>query len=139
MKFGLVGKSISHSFSKVYFEEKFLKEQKDFSYQNFDLENLNDIREVIKRNHLSGLNITKPYKRDIIPFLDELDITAKAIDAVNCIKVIWKNNEPYLMGYNTDHYGFAQSIKPFLEPMHQKALVLGTGGASKAVNYALKK
>ena len=139
MNLGLIGKSISHSFSKTYFEEKFLKEQlKGYSYQNFDLDNLETLNSVIKDNKLSGLNVTKPYKQEVIPFLNELDETAKAIGAVNCIKITWHNDVPFLKGYNTDHYGFAQSIKPFLEPIHQRALILGTGGASQAVNYALK-
>lgn len=140
MNFGLIGKSLSHSFSKTYFEEKFTSpDKRDFTYTNFDLQHLNDLISIIKSNHLDGLNVTKPYKESIIPFLHELDITAKNIGAVNCVKINWNNNTPFLIGYNTDYYGFAQSIKPFLEPSHQKALVLGTGGASKAVEYALKQ
>ena len=139
MNLGLIGKSLSHSFSKSYLEEKFIKENKsDFVYSNFDLENLDNFHDIVLKNKLSGLNVTKPYKESIIPFLDELDMTAKEIGAVNCIKVSWKNDKPFLKGYNTDYYGFAQSIKPFLEPIHQKALILGTGGASKAVAFALK-
>lgn len=139
MHFGLIGKSLSHSFSKSYLEEKFVKEDRlGFQYSNFDLENLDDLHKLVLTHHLSGLNVTKPYKELIIPHLDELDITAKEIGAVNCVKITWENNTPFLMGYNTDYYGFAQSIKPFLEPTHQKALILGTGGASKAIAYALK-
>jgi shikimate dehydrogenase len=139
MNLGLVGKSISHSFSKTYFEEKFVKEQlTGHSYQNFDLDDLDGLMQIISTNRLSGLNVTKPYKQDIMRFLHGIDETAKTIDAVNCIKITWDNNTPHLKGYNTDHYGFGQSIKPFLEPIHQRALVLGTGGASQAVNYALK-
>ena len=139
MNLGLIGKSLSHSFSKSYLEEKFIKENKsDFLYTNFDLENLDTFSELVLKHRLSGLNVTKPYKESIIPFLNELDVTAKEIGAVNCIKITWENDTPYLKGYNTDYYGFAQSIKPFLEPIHQKALILGTGGASKAIAYALK-
>jgi shikimate dehydrogenase len=139
MHFGLIGKSLSHSFSKPYLEEKFLKENKsEFRYTNFDVENLDNLSDIILTHKLSGLNVTKPYKELIIPYLSELDATAEAIGAVNCVKITWKNNLPFLVGYNTDYYGFAQSIKPFLEPIHQKALILGTGGASKAVDYALK-
>jgi shikimate dehydrogenase len=139
MNLGLIGKSLSHSFSKSYLEEKFIKENKsDFLYTNFDLENLDTFPELVLKHHLSGLNVTKPYKESVIPFLNELDVTAKEIGAVNCIKISWENDTPYLKGYNTDYYGFAQSIKPFLEPIHQKALILGTGGASKAIAYALK-
>ncbi len=139
MNFGLIGQSISHSFSKSYFEKKFILENKsNFTYTNFDLQNLNSLLEIITLNNLVGLNITKPFKELVIPFLNELDITAKQIGAVNCIKITQQHNKPYLVGYNTDYYGFAQSIKPFLEPMHQKALILGTGGGAKAVQYALK-
>lgn len=139
MKLGLLGKSLSHSFSKGYFEKKFLDESKsDYNYANYDLENLDNLIQIITENKLSGLNVTKPYKESVIPFLNEMDPVAKEIKAVNCIKISWKNNTPYLIGYNTDYYGFGQSIKPFLEPSHQKALILGTGGASKAVYYALK-
>lgn len=139
MHFGLIGKSLSHSFSKSYLEEKFIKEDKSgFQYSNFDLENLDYLLQIITDHHLSGLNVTKPYKELVIPFLNELDSTAKEIGAVNCIKIIWNDNTPYLIGYNTDYYGFAQSIKPFLEPIHQRALILGTGGASKAIAFALQ-
>lgn len=139
MNLGLIGKSISHSFSKSYFEKKFVAESiAGFSYTNFDLDNLDSLHQIISTHHLSGLNVTKPYKEEVIPYLNELDFTAGEIGAVNCIKISQKDNKPYLIGYNTDYYGFAQSIKPFLEPIHQKALILGTGGASKAVSFALK-
>jgi shikimate dehydrogenase len=139
MNFGLIGKSVSHSFSKSYLEKKFVLENKlNFNYTNFDLSNLDNLIEIIKENNLSGLNVTKPYKELIIPFLDEIDETAKSIGAVNCVKITRHNEKPFLEGFNTDYYGFAQSIKPFLEPIHQKALILGTGGASKAIAFALK-
>lgn len=139
MNFGLIGKSVSHSFSKTYFQNKFLElNLKECTYQNFDMLNLDNLKSIINENNIVGLNVTKPFKETIIPLLDEIDETAKIIGAVNCIKIIEKNNTKYLIGYNTDYYGFAQSIKPFLEPMHQKALILGTGGASKAIAYALK-
>ena len=139
MNFGLIGKSVSHSFSKTYFENKFLELGiLNFTYQNFDLLNLDHFTSIIIDNKLSGLNITKPYKEEIIPLLDQIDDTAKIIGAVNCVKINWENNTPFLIGYNTDYHGFAQSIKPFLEPIHQKALILGTGGASKAIAFVLK-
>lgn len=139
MNFGLIGKSVTHSFSKTYFQNKFLElNLKEFTYQNFDMCNLDNLKSIIIENKIDGLNVTKPFKENIIPLLDEIDETAKIIGAVNCIKVIDINNSKYLVGYNTDYYGFAQSIKPFLEPIHQKALILGTGGASKAIAYALK-
>lgn len=139
MNVGLIGKGITHSFSKSYFEtiifEKLQGEQ--HSYTNFDLSSIDEFPEIIKQHHLLGLNVTKPYKESVISFLDELDETAKSIGAVNCIKIENRSNKPFLKGYNTDYYGFAQSIKPFLEPIHSKALILGTGGASKAVEFAL--
>lgn len=139
MNFGLLGKSLSHSFSKSYFDSKFLAEKRtNYSYSNFDLQNLDSFLALIAEHNLSGLNVTKPYKELVIPYLNELDSIAKEIGAVNCINISQKDNKPYLKGYNTDYYGFAQSIKPFIEPNHQRALVLGTGGASKAVYFALK-
>lgn len=139
MNFGLIGKSISHSFSKSYFEAKFLADKNsEDTYTNFDLQDLSSLLMIISEKNISGLNVTKPYKELVIPYLNEIDSIAKNIGAINCIKVLRKNNSPYLIGYNTDYYGFAQSIKPFIEPIHQRALVLGTGGASKAIYYALK-
>jgi len=139
MNLGLIGRSVSHSFSKTYFEEKFLKDGlTGCSYQNFDLDSLRDLHAIINSNRLTGLNVTKPYKQEVLAFLNELDDTARTIGAVNCIKVTWENGVPFLRGYNTDHYGFSQSIKPFLEPAHRRALIVGTGGASQAVYYALK-
>lgn len=139
MKLALLGKSLSHSFSKSYFENKFQNKQlPNYSYHNLDLSNLDGLLELIKSENLDGLNVTKPYKELVIPLLNNLDDTAKVIGAVNCIKVIKDHGNFSLVGYNTDYYGFGQSIKPFLEPIHQKALILGTGGASKAVAYSLK-
>ena len=136
VNFGLIGKSLSHSFSKTYFEKKFKELQLiDYSYQNFELENIDQFKKVLLTENLKGLNVTNPYKESIFPFLDALSAEAKEIGAVNCIKVI--NGKT--TGYNTDSYGFAQSIKPFLDTTHERALILGTGGAGKAVAYALKK
>ena len=133
--FGLIGKSLSHSFSKTYFEKKFNDLNLiNHTYQNFELNTIFEIENVLKTPNLKGLNVTNPYKEVIIPFLDELTADAKQIGAVNCIKI----SNGKTIGYNTDFYGFAQSIKPFLEPQHNKALILGTGGAAKAVEYALK-
>jgi len=134
--FGLIGKNISYSFSRTYFTEKFKKENIDAKYYNFDLENINQFRDVIKEMpDLQGLNVTIPYKQEIITFLDDLAPEAKEIGAVNTIKV----NGNRLTGYNTDYIGFSESIKPLLKSHHNKALILGTGGASKAIAYALKK
>ena len=137
MHFGLIGKSLKHSFSKTYFENKFKTlGLSNYSYSLFEIDEVEKSIEIIKENPLlSGLNVTIPYKESILPFLDELDEEAKIIGAVNCIKI--KNGK--LIGYNTDVYGFSQSIKPFLDNNHERALILGTGGASKAVAYALKK
>lgn len=135
--FGLIGRSLSHSFSKSYFEKKFKENNlTNCAYHNFELPNIEKLKEVIAvTKDLKGLNVTTPYKVTIIPFLDELSAEAREIGAVNCIKI--QNSR--LIGYNTDIYGFTQSIKPFLDTNHQRALILGTGGASKAVAYALKK
>lgn len=136
VNFGLIGRSLSHSFSKTYFEKKF-KEQgfKDHAYLNFELQTIEEFKNVLKTPNLKGLNVTNPYKEEVIPFLDELSVEAKEIGAVNCIKIV--NGKT--IGYNTDAYGFGQSIKPFLDTTHERALILGTGGASKAVAYAIKK
>lgn len=136
MNFGLIGKSLSHSFSKTYFEKKFKDlGLKSFTYKNFELLDIKQIQSVFISEQLKGLNITNPYKEEIIPFLDELSSEAKEIGAVNCVKI----SDEKKVGYNTDTYGFSQSIKPFLEPQHNRALILGTGGASKAVAHALKR
>ncbi|MCU0361536.1 MAG: shikimate dehydrogenase [Bacteroidia bacterium] len=135
--FGLLGKSLKHSFSKPYFENKFKAlHLTDYRFENFELPSLRDFPELLKNNpRLKGLSVTLPYKEDIIPYLDALSEEAKVIGAVNSIKII--NGET--KGYNTDVFGFTQSIKPFLDFNHQQALILGTGGAAKAVAYALKK
>jgi len=139
-KFGLIGKKLGHSFSKNYFENKF-KDLKlaEHEYQLFPLENISEFKSLLLREkELIGLNVTIPYKEEIIPYLNELDETARVIKAVNCIKIISSSNDIFLKGYNTDAFGFKQSLKPFLEPQHERALILGTGGASKAVKYVLE-
>lgn len=140
-QYGLIGYPLSHSFSKKYFTEKFEKENiKNCEYNLFPIENINLLPQLIADNPtLMGLNVTIPYKESVISFLDELDETAKAVGAVNCIKITRNGNSLQLKGYNTDVYGFRQSIKPFLEIQHERALILGTGGASKAVAYVLKE
>jgi shikimate dehydrogenase len=135
-KFGLLGNSLTHSFSKSFFENKFSNEKlEDVSYQNFELANLNNIRSFIFNKQLHGLNVTIPYKQEIINHLDTLSEEAKEIGAVNCISIKGEK----LIGHNTDYYGFTESIKPLLEKNNKKALILGTGGASKAIAYSLKK
>ena len=136
--FGLIGHNIAHSFSKQYFTERFQKDQlSDYAYQNFDIATIDAFPEVIKNNtNLAGLNVTIPYKETIIPFLHQMSGKAFKIGAVNTIR-FKKNGE--LKGYNTDCYGFKKSLKPLLKPHHKKALILGTGGASKAVAFALEE
>lgn len=136
-KLGLIGKNISYSFSRAYFKKKFEKEQiNNITYENFDIENISLFRSIIENTpNVKGFNVTIPYKESIIPFLDKLNKKAKEIGAVNTIKIT-KNNK--LIGYNTDYYGFKKSIKPSLKPTHKNALILGTGGASKAIAYGLK-
>ena len=136
-KFGLIGKDIGYSFSKSYFTDKFESEDLPHTYQNFDIDSVDDFTDIIKNiKDLKGLNVTIPYKETILPFLDKLDEEAKEIGAVNTIKITENGN---LIGYNTDYYGFKKSIEPYLKTHHKKALILGTGGASKAIAYALKK
>ncbi|WP_396152874.1 shikimate dehydrogenase family protein [Flavobacterium sp.] len=136
--FGLIGKNISYSFSKKYFTDKFEKEEMlGYSYENFDLQAISQFPKIIRENpNLRGLNVTIPYKEKIIPYLDKLDENASKIGAVNCIKFTKKGK---LKGYNTDYYGFKKSLEPLLQSHHQKALILGTGGASKAVAFALEE
>jgi shikimate dehydrogenase len=137
-KFGLIGKNISYSFSKKHFTEKFLHNHFDnCEYGNYDIQNVNEVSQIIQNTKgLVGLNVTIPYKESIIPLLDKISKNAKKIGAVNCISIS-KNKK--LKGYNTDFYGFKKALKPLLKSHHKKALILGTGGASKAIAYALKK
>ena len=137
-QYGLLGKNISYSFSKNYFTKKFEDSNSvDCSYENFDIQDIQELPDIIKNNpNLKGLNVTIPYKETVIPFLDELSKKAAKMGAVNTIKFT-KNGK--LKGYNTDYYGFQKSLKPLLESHHKKALILGTGGASKAVAFALEE
>ncbi|GGH47085.1 shikimate dehydrogenase [Mangrovimonas yunxiaonensis] len=136
-KFGLIGRNISYSFSKAYFSKKFEQENINATYDNFDIDSIEHFKAIIKTTkHLKGLNVTIPYKESIMPYLDSIDKKAKKIGAVNTIKITKKGK---LKGYNTDCYGFKKSLAPLLEDHHKRALILGTGGASKAIAYALKK
>ncbi|WP_170324235.1 shikimate dehydrogenase family protein [Polaribacter vadi] len=136
--YGLLGKNISYSFSRGYFTDKFEKlKLKKSKYVNFDLQNIEDFPTIIDENeHLKGINVTIPYKEEIIPFLSKIDKTAKKIGAVNTIKFTKRGN---LKGYNSDVVGFENSLIPLLKKHHKRALILGTGGASKAIAYALKR
>lgn len=133
--FGLIGKNIDYSFSRKYFSEKFRRENIEAEYRNFDLASLDDFLEVIKEENLYGLNVTIPYKEKIIPYLDRMDEHAGNIMAVNTIKFDRKGRTT---GYNTDYWGFMNSLEPRLKPHHSRALIFGTGGASKAIAYALE-
>jgi shikimate dehydrogenase len=139
--FGLVGYPLSHSFSKKFFSEKFEKEKiVGCTYELFPIEKAESILELISENpSLCGLNVTIPHKLAVMPFIDELDEAAAEIGAVNCISIQQKSNGILLKGYNTDAFGFAESLKPLLEKQHQKALIFGDGGAAKAVKYVLKQ
>ena len=133
--YGLIGRNIDYSFSRKYFSEKFNSEDLNCTYRNFDIPDIEKFREIIKENEIAGLNVTIPYKEAIIPYLDQLDPHSEKIKAVNTIKF---EIDGSLTGHNTDYWGFLEALKPYLEPHHQKALILGTGGASKAVAYALE-
>lgn len=136
-KFGLVGKNISYSFSKAHFTAKFETEDLQYTYENFDIEHISKFPKILENEKdIIGLNVTIPYKEQVIPYLDKLHETAQKIGAVNTIK---RYPSGKTKGFNTDYYGFKKSIQPFLKPHHQTALILGTGGASKAVAYALNK
>jgi shikimate dehydrogenase len=140
--YGLIGYPLGHSFSRKFFTEKFEKEGIDAQYLNFEIPSIEEFPEVIK-NHpeLRGLNVTIPYKQQVMQYLDDISEEAKAIGAVNVVKcqLSTVNCQPHLTGYNSDVIGFVESIKPLLKPHHKKALILGTGGASKAIRYGLEK
>jgi shikimate dehydrogenase len=137
--YGLIGYPLGHSFSKQFFSKKFSDESIQSKYEFFELKSIEDFPDLIQKNKLSGLNVTIPYKESVIPFLDEIDETAKEIGAVNVIKFSKKNNNLVLKGYNSDYIGFTKSISPYLKKHHSYALILGSGGASKAIDFALKK
>ncbi len=136
--FGLIGKKLTHSFSKRYFTEKFEKENiQDAVYELFELQTIEDLPILIRNQpHLKGINVTIPYKLEVLPFLEEIDTAAQRIGAVNVIRV---NEDKTLTGYNSDYHGFKESLTAFISIQNKnpKALILGTGGASKAVKVAL--
>ena len=137
-KFGLIGYPLGHSFSRNFFNEKFHSELIDAEYVNFEIPTIEDLPKVIAANpNLAGFNVTIPYKEQVIPFLDAIDKDAEAIGAINVVKVQHVKGKVVLTGFNSDVMGFVQSIESMLEPQHKKALILGTGGASKAINHGL--
>jgi shikimate dehydrogenase len=138
--FGLVGNKLSHSFSKNFFTNKFMTENISAQYNNFELSDINQIRNLFESKIISGLNVTVPYKKTVIKYLDSLDPLSKKISAVNTIYPTYENAKlTHLKGFNTDLYGFKQLVKPYLKSHHERALVLGTGGASAAVAYVLRE
>ncbi len=140
-KFGLIGYPLGHSFSRSFFSDKFERENLSCSYENFEIKSINELHHLLKSNRdIAGLNVTIPYKRDVIDLLNDIDPDAVKIGAVNVIKVIRTGNEYRLMGYNTDMYGFTESVKPLLTSKDNiSALLLGSGGASLAVKEALHR
>ncbi len=137
--FGLIGKTLTHSFSKAYFTQKFENELiADAEYHLFPLESIGLINSLISNYpDLRGLNVTIPYKADVIPFITKIDKVAQEAGAVNCIKIQHSESSIITIGYNTDVYGFSLSLEPLLKPWHTSALVLGSGGAAKAVQLVL--
>jgi shikimate dehydrogenase len=139
--YGLIGYPLGHSFSAGFFAKKFENENiKDCVYKNFPIDSIQKFPAVFTENSdIAGLNVTIPYKEQVIPFLHELDEEARQIGAVNTVKIIRSGKGLKLKGFNSDVYGFENSLKPLLSAHHKKALMLGTGGASKAIKYILKK
>ena len=139
-KYGLIGYPLGHSFSISYFNQKFTDEGINARYENFEIQSIDMLTEILDRNpNLRGLNVTIPYKEKVIEFLDSISPEARAIGAVNVIRVTHQGNKTLLKGFNSDVIGFTKSIEPMIDKKwHQKALILGTGGASKAINYGLK-
>lgn len=138
-KYGLIGFPLGHSFSISYFNEKFENEHINAKYINFEIPSIDGLTEILDRNpELRGLNVTIPYKEQVMKYLDAISPEAEAIGAVNVIRVTHKGDKVYLKGFNSDVIGFTRSFEPLLEPAQKKALILGTGGASKAIHYGLK-
>lgn len=135
-KYGIIGYPLGHSFSKGFFTEKFARESIDAQYLNFEIPDVAMLPDVLRNNpELRGLNVTLPHKQAVIPLLDEMSKEAKEIGAVNVIRI----RDGRLKGFNSDIIGFTNSIKPLLQPHHRKALILGTGGASRAICVGLNR
>lgn len=139
-QYGLIGYPLRHSFSMSFFNDKFKSEKINAKYINFEISTITEFKNIVEENlDLKGLNVTIPYKEQVIPYLNRLHEDAKQIGAVNVIKIERKKSEPYLTGFNSDIIGFKESIRMLLQPHHKLALVLGTGGAAKAIFYCLKQ
>ena len=137
-RYGLIGFPLKHSFSKDYFNSKFVSEKIDAEYINFEITSIAELKSIVQDNpQLKGLNVTIPYKEQVIPYLDQLSDNARLIGAVNVIKIDRQKKKTILTGFNSDIIGFKQSIEPMLQPHHRSALVLGTGGSAKAIFYGL--
>ncbi len=135
-QYGLIGYPLSHSFSPAYFNNKFASEKIDARYDAYAIPIIDELATLLKEHPLlKGLNVTIPYKEQVVPLLHDIDTAARDIGAVNCIDI----RDGRLIGYNTDYIGFVESLRPLLQAQHTHALVLGTGGAAKAVIYALKQ
>jgi shikimate dehydrogenase len=139
--YGLIGHRLGYSFSRNFFTEKFITENlSEHEYVNFELDSIDEFFGIFEQGkEICGLNCTIPYKQQIMQFLDEIDSEAAQIGAVNTVKIALKNGKRHLKGFNTDIYGFENSLRPMLEEKHKKALILGTGGASKAIKHILNK
>ncbi len=139
--YGIIGNPLSHSHSEEYFNEKFRNEDiANTEYREFEIKDIEELPELISKNpYLKGLNVTSPYKESVLNYLDNLDHTAKFIGAVNTILIEHKSDSPHLTGFNTDVYGFEIALKPFLRKEHFRALIIGSGGSSKAVEFVFKK
>ena len=135
-QYGLIGRKLSHSWSQQWFESMFQREGiADARYCLYEMDSVENLHRWVLENLICGFNVTIPYKQAVIPILDQLDSAAQAIGAVNCVEI--RNGE--LIGHNTDAPAFLETLRPLLQPHHTKALILGTGGAAKAVNYALRQ
>ena len=138
-KYGLIGFPLGHSFSLSYHNQRFADEGINAKYLNFEIPSIEELPQVLSQNpELKGLNVTIPYKEKVMEFLDYISPEARAIGAVNVIRVVHEGKKTMLRGYNSDVIGFTQSIEPMIESYHKKALILGTGGSSKAIAYGLR-
>ena len=140
-QYGIIGNPLCHSLSPKFFNERFAQKNIPSEYVKFEISSIEEFPNIIKENPmLVGLNVTIPYKQVVIPYLDELDEHAKAMGAVNVVKIETREDgTKYLKGYNTDWYGFTEAFRPMLQVFHHQALILGTGGASKAIAYSLDR
>ena len=136
-RFGLLGRNIDYSFSRGYFSQKFSEEgMSNCSYENFDLDSIELVSSIFSQDNIFGLNVTTPYKREVIPFLDQLSGSSKKMQAVNTIRF---EKDGRISGHNTDAYGFEKSLTELMSVLPKKALILGSGGASSAVAFVLDK